>query len=461
MEKNRSRVSCSFVIILGIAALLLAAAGIAALRMLDRSAPSVTVRPGVKAIGRETTMTIEASEPKNGIRRLRAVLVQGGAELPVADMAHPAQRWWSLWRKEIRSSVRIEAAIGAGKVAGLKEGEATLRIEATNDSHARFGKGRTTVHEVRLPVLLTPPRIEALSTQHYINQGGSECVLYRVSSTAEESGVRAGDYFFRGYPKPGGPPGEMFAFFAFPYDLPLSTPITLAARDAAGNESVARFTCKLFPKRFPTETVELTDSFLGRVVPEIVSRSPSIKGQGDLLKDFLAVNGALRSENAATLRELATKTAQRPLWHGPFTQLGSSQVMAPFAEYRTYKYGGRAVDRQVHLGYDLAVTANHPIGASNDGVVALAGYFGIYGNSVLLDHGCGLMTLYSHLSSIGVTEGKAVRRGDVLGRSGSTGMAGGDHLHFAVLLQGIPVMPTEWWDPHWIEDRVESKLGPA
>jgi murein DD-endopeptidase MepM/ murein hydrolase activator NlpD len=54
-----------------------------------------------------------------------------------------------------------------------------------------------------------------------------------------------------------------------------------------------------------------------------------------------------------------------------------------------------------------------------------------------------------------------VTKGQELGRSGSTGLAGGDHLHFTMLVQGVPVNPVEWWDPHWIQDRVMRKLGEA
>jgi murein DD-endopeptidase MepM/ murein hydrolase activator NlpD len=136
-------------------------------------------------------------------------------------------------------------------------------------------------------------------------------------------------------------------------------------------------------------------------------------------------------------------------------------VMSSFADQRTYVYEGREVDHQVHLGYDLASVARSPVPAANRGIVRMAGYFGIYGNAVVVDHGHGLMTLYAHLSSLDVSEGAEVQRGQVLGRTGATGLAGGDHLHFTTLVGGLPVDPTEWWDPAWIRDRVARKLGGA
>jgi murein DD-endopeptidase MepM/ murein hydrolase activator NlpD len=155
---------------------------------------------------------------------------------------------------------------------------------------------------------------------------------------------------------------------------------------------------------------------------------------------------------------LAAETAPEPLWDGPFRQLGNSQVESGFADHRTYLHEGQEVDQQIHLGFDLASTANAPILASNTGRVVFADYLGIYGNCVIVDHGMGLQSLYAHLSSISVSAGDSVTSDDQLGLSGRTGLAGGDHLHFAILLQGWPITPMEWWDSHWIDDRIMRKL---
>jgi murein DD-endopeptidase MepM/ murein hydrolase activator NlpD len=137
-----------------------------------------------------------------------------------------------------------------------------------------------------------------------------------------------------------------------------------------------------------------------------------------------------------------------------------SKTEANFADYRTYMYNGQVVDHQTHLGFDLAGVEHMPVAAANDGVVVFAGFLGIFGNAVVIDHGCGLQSLYGHMSSFAVKEGEQVKRGQVIGRSGQTGLAAGDHVHFTILLDGIPVNPVEWWDPHWIHERIEVKLQP-
>jgi len=133
-------------------------------------------------------------------------------------------------------------------------------------------------------------------------------------------------------------------------------------------------------------------------------------------------------------------------------------VGSRFAERRTYKYNDEVIDTQVHLGYDLASVKQAPVNASNAGKVVFVGNLGIYGNAVIIDHGWGLQSIYSHMSQISVKEGDEVKRGTIIGNTGATGLAAGDHLHFGIALHGIEVQPIEWWDPHWIKDNITSKF---
>jgi len=286
-------------------------------------------------------------------------------------------------------------------------------------------------------------------------------VVYRVGPSAVRDGVQAGDAWFPGYPLPGGDEQARFALFAVPYDMDDVSRVRLVASDDVGNEARASFVDQFFPKPLRRGTIQLSDSFMERVVPPILSQTPQLESRGNLLDDFLLVNGELRRIDNEELVELGRRSAPEFLWTRAFLQMRNAQVMSDFAARRRYLYDGREVDVQDHLGFDLASTAMAPIESANDGVVVMARYFGIYGNTVVVDHGYGLMSLYGHLSSIAVTEGQSVERGQELGRSGATGLAGGDHLHFSMLLQGLPVDPREWWDPHWIHDRLKLKLGPA
>jgi murein DD-endopeptidase MepM/ murein hydrolase activator NlpD len=317
------------------------------------------------------------------------------------------------------------------------------------------------VKELRLPVRLAPPALALLSSQHYVAQGGSGIVAYRAGSTSVRDGVRAGAFFFPGSPLPGGGKEDRVALFGVPWDLPDDAGLRVVAEDDAGNASELAFVDRFFPRPPARDTIALDDAFLAKVVPEIRAQTPGIEDRGSPLENYLQINRELRKANAGELLALGARSAGAFLWTEPFLPLRNAKVMSAFADRRTYVYQGREVDAQTHLGFDLAVVARTPVPAANRGVVLLARYFGIYGNSVVVDHGLGLATLYSHLSSIEVKEGQTVERGSVIGHTGATGLAGGDHLHFTTLVRGLPVNPVEWWDGKWIRDRVASKAGPA
>ena len=414
------------------------------------SKPVVALGAPWKLVGRNAPLIVDVKDPRHGVKALRIAIEQAGKEQVLLDEHYDPPK----------PEVHFRWMPAQDKTVRLAEGAGRLSVRARNASWGGLFRGRSASIEQPFSVRLVPPRIEVLTTQHYVNQGGCDMVVYRVSESATESGVAVGPTFFRGFPMPGAADARLrFAIFAFPYDAAPNTPLRLRARDEASNEVVASFNVKVDRKVFRSRPLPIDDAFLEKVVPEILSQSPQIQDQGDLVKSYLAINRDLRKANNAQLAEMAGRSQERFLWTQPFQQLGNSQVEASFADHRTYLYKGQEIDRQDHLGYDLASTSNVPVSASNDGVVMLAGFFGIYGNTVVIDHGYGLLSLYGHLSSFAVKAGDTVKRGQAVGRSGATGLAGGDHLHYSMVLQSVQVDAREWWDPHWIKDRITAKLN--
>jgi murein DD-endopeptidase MepM/ murein hydrolase activator NlpD len=211
--------------------------------------------------------------------------------------------------------------------------------------------------------------------------------------------------------------------------------------------------------KYKKSTIPVSDDFIQAKVAPLLNDVGA--RQGNPKDVFVKVNRGLRKENEDKIREVGQKTANRMLWSGPFIQLSNSKVEANFADARTYIYHDQPIDTAYHLGFDLSVTKKYPVEAANSGVVSFVGDLGIYGNTVIIDHGLGLSTLYGHLSSIDVKEGEPVKQRQIIGKTGETGLAVGDHLHFATLLQGIPVLPKEWWDSKWIKDNIQPKLDPS
>ena len=430
------------------------------------AAPVITINAPKTSIGLQTPLDVTIETPGGRLARIEIRLEQGGRTSALFSLDSPAE---ATLTQETADRIRIARPIGKRALPTLEEG--TARLVVTASRSVLFGmRQRQSEASIEVRVRFTPPRISIVSTHHFVNHGGAEMAIYRVTPPDVTSGVRVGDTLYPGFPASGigvasADPALKVAFFALLYDQDLNTPIQLYAKDDSGNEAHGQFDYRVFPKPFHKSRVELADAFLNRVVPEIMSHVPELgppPGAGEnILPAFLRINRELRQKNAGEIRALAGRTAAQAAWDGPFRQLGNSKVESRFAEHRTYIYKGQEVDQQVHLGYDLAVTANVPVVAGNRGKVLFADYLGIYGNAVILDHGLGVQSLYGHLASIDVKAGDSVEKGQQLGRSGMTGLAAGDHLHFAILVNGSPVSPVEWWDPHWIEDRIVRKVREA
>ncbi len=437
-----------------------AAATFAALALFRVGAePELALQPETPGIGQRTEVVARVTEPSRGLGDVRLELSQGSETILLGEATFEPRPFWAFWGpRQQEHEMRIP--VGRETHDALTEGTATLRLTASRAGTWLRRPGPVLL-ERELPVRFRPPSLSVTSDLIYVAQGGSEAVVYRIGPTAVADGVQAGDMWFPGYPLPGGGEDERFALFAVPHDLGDSDQVRLVVRDDLGNEGRSAFLDRFSARPLQTSTIRLSDGFMEKVVPEILDRSPEIRGGDSLLESYLTINGDLRKINDQVLLDLAPRTREEFLWRRPFRQLSNSQVMDSFAARRTYLYEGRSVDTQDHLGFDLASVKRAPVEAANAGVVLMARYHGIYGNTVVLDHGYGLMSLYAHLSSFDVEEGASVERGAQLGRSGETGLAGGDHLHFAILLQGMPVSPVEWFDRKWIQDRLVRKLGSA
>lgn len=131
------------------------------------------------------------------------------------------------------------------------------------------------------------------------------------------------------------------------------------------------------------------------------------------------------------------------LWEGLFLRHKNAATIAEFADRPIYQHKGKIIDDQVHLGVDLASLANSEVQAANDGGVNFADRLAIYRLTIVLDHGRGFPSTYSLLSTRVVEVGQEVKKGEVIGLTGQTGLAGGDHLHFGIMVGGVLVNPIE------------------
>lgn len=436
----------------------LAVAAVTVVLFRTGSDPDIQLEVGLPAIGPKTPLTVEVGAAGRGLSHFEVAVRQGEARTVLHEQDMEPVPAWSLWTSAPPPS-RVELLLERSQLPDLRAEQATIEVIAMGAGTPLLSAPTSSVTR-SLPLRLRPPRLALQSENVFVAQGGSEAVVYTVSETAVRHGVRAGEHFFPGYPLPKGGQGEMFALFAVPYDLDDETKVELVAVDDVGNEARVAFIDRFTPRPFKTDTINVTDRFMEAVVPRILAKTPELEDHGKLLDNYVAINSELRKKNSDTLVELSEQTAPEFLWSQGFIQM-PAKVVSAFADRRTYLYEGRKVDQQDHLGFDLASVRKDAVPAANAGRVIYADYLGIYGNTVVLDHGFGLQSLYAHLSKIDVEKGSTVERGQTIGRTGATGLALGDHLHFTMLLHGLPVTPIEWWDEHWIQDRLALKLGDA
>ncbi len=410
----------------------------------------VALEPGLQALGHAPrTVTLVLDAPAGKLAAVEVRVVQQGTPRTVL-----AEDLSGAGARSLRKPVTLDAT-----ALKLQEGPAELEVDARDALwRPRPPRGPRLVQ--RFTVDLTPPKLELRTATGYVKHAGAGVVVFRAEG-ATRAGVRVGTEFFPGVAGLAPDPAVQVALFTIPYHGP-EVPPSVVAEDEAGNERVIAVPVTFLPTKFPKDTIRLTEAFLRRKLVELAPQTPSNASPEELLQAFLRVNREGRQAAEAKFRELGRgPSASTPLWTGAFRQQPNTKVFANFPEQRTYEMDGRTVDTQWHLGIDLASNRQSPVEASNAGRVVFTGPNGIYGNVVVLDHGLGLMSLYGHLSEIAVKVGQPVQRGEVLGRSGETGLAGGDHVHFAMLVRGVYTSPIEWWDDHWLRDRIVKPLADA
>jgi len=432
-------------IVLVVLLVLVVGAGIWFAPRFEWHKPQIKITPDSDTIGLGA-LAIEATDRGSGLKSFSVNLNSGGTDFPLVSEQYEQPVMQKNYTLALSS-----------KLAGLKEGPAVLRISARDRSLWSFFRGNQTSVQKNITIDITPPTLELVADDRYVNFGGVGVVVYKPAADAVSTGVKIGNYFFPGYKgQIKDHPDQFIAFFAHPYNVGEDQRATLVAVDKAGNTREMRLVYELKNVKYKKSTIPISDEFIASKVAPLLN---DVAARQATPKDvFIKVNRDLRKENEDKIRSITSKTTPSVLWKGAFRQLSNSKVEANFADARTYIYKDTVIDKAYHVGYDLSVTKHYAAEASNSGVVAFVGDLGIYGNTVIIDHGLGLFTLYSHLSSIDVKAGDQVKQGQAIAKTGETGLAAGDHLHFGVYLDGVPILPVEWWDQKWINDNVQPKL---
>ncbi len=406
----------------------------------DMEGPSISISPDCNRIGPNSNITINLTDPA-GVRSVNVAIIVKNRRTEILA------KTFSTYKTE--DSINFDL-----KNNPLPEGAFQLEISAHDANLASLHLGNTTTKTLDMRYDSTPPVINFMSLPPNVRRGGSAAIRYTISEDIQQSSVTVNDLSFKAYKQND---GSYICYFAFPHAiLPEAYTPKITAIDQAGNTTTSNLRIFALPRVFKEDIINLSDNFLKKLSARLGHLAPNAPND---FERFIAINKDVRLSNAKFLKTLSSQTASSSLWQGSFLRLPRAASRAGYADHRTYMYKGEVVDNQWHLGFDLASVKEAPIPVSNNGTVIFVGNLGIYGNLVVVDHGLGLMSLYSHLTEIKTKVGDTLNKGDILGTTGETGMAFGDHLHFGILVGGVEVTPLEWLDPKWIKDNITDRLN--
>lgn len=450
--RDRQKLKGSRFLFTGFSVMLLIAGVAGFILFFEGEKPVINLQQSSAFVGSNGKIEYTIIDRKSGIHTINVWGIQGDVKKLLHAVSNPRTKYTGVvGPQEDTRTITFDV-----KKEGFTDGPMSIMIEATDFSLRGWLRGNTVTATKVVTVDTIPPRIEILHSEKYIAPGGTGIAIYRLSDQDGRHGIEMNGIFNPGFPLGNGRNDTYISFFALPFDTKNIESLNVSAEDPAGNNTIVPFTAVYQQADQKRDSITISDGFLEKKIPEFQQYYPEM--QGDFIDKYLFSNSAIRDQNNEKIAELCKKPHSERLWQGSFDRMpGSSR--AGFADHRTYHYQGKAIDKQVHLGMDIASTQRADVRAANRGIVTFADYLGIYGNMVLVDHGQGVFSLYSHLSQMNVAPGDIVDQKTVLGLTGTTGMAGGDHLHFSMLVHGVFVTPKEWWDQHWVTVTIEDPIA--
>ncbi|RUM60677.1 MAG: M23 family peptidase [Persephonella sp.] len=391
----------------------------------------------LKVISKNYSVKFRIVDDHSGLKDIKIIISQDGEDKFVKEISFPEK----VKEKE------IDVNIDADKYK-LKKGEVDLIVSVTD----RGLFENKTILPFRFILDPDPPIITKLYTQQYIMNGGSAFAFFKVSKDTEKVYIHMENLKFNCFSGLFKDKTVYACAFPYPYYWNTKKKIFVSAVDKAGNITTLPIPYRFKLKKYRRSVVNISDKFIEEKVKPLVKD----KNITDPVEMFKYVNVVLRKENEKVIHNITrTVVIKKPMFKTKLARMKRAAVLGGFADYRKYRYKGKIIEGAdaYHKGMDMASIKNAEVPAAEDGVVVYTGNLGIYGNTIIIEHGLGVFTLYSHLLDFAVKKGDIVKRGQLIAHTDTTGLAVGDHLHFGVLIQGLEVHPIEWFDKRWLKTR--------
>ena len=388
----------------------------------------------------------------SGIKFIRAILNDGKNSIVLF------KKLFEVSKKEYILDIKFPKT---GFVSNKKNFE--LTIEAIDASKWNFLSGNKAIKKSVIHVDTKRPELIVINNSYKIIKGGVATVVFKAKDiNLKELYIQTNfDKIF--YPISFYKDDYYISLLAWP-SSEKTFKATIVARDYAGNVAKSRVRFYLKGKKYRVSKINLKDRFLDGKIADLAEEENPNSTNMDRIEKFKFVNEDLRKRNEDKISEITAKVSRERISSfsmNPFYPLKNAAAVASFGDHRYFKYDGNLVSESYHLGLDLASTAGADVVVSNAGEVVYAQYNGIYGKNIIISHGLGVYSLYGHNSSFLVDEGEQVKAGDVISKTGMTGLALGDHLHFGMIVQGVEVRPEEWMDKNWMKDNIFGVINSA
>lgn len=338
-----------------------------------------------------------------------------------------------------------------------------VQVFAQDASKWNFLNGNKIIKEFVLNIDKRKPELETISHSYKIKQGGSAIVIFKASDEHIKDLYIETNFGKKFIPQPFYKDGYFISLIAWPVKQD-SFRATIVATDHAGNTSRSYVPLYLKQKSYKISRINISNRFLKGKIYELAKSFAETENIENPLEQFKAINEDIRAKNEKLIHEITSKvpTGQINSFNiKKMYPLKSAIVVASFGDHRKYIYKRKYLSESYHLGVDLASNAKAKIKPQNSGDVVFSDFNGLYGNMPIIHHGLGLYTLYGHCSEVSVSKSNFINAKSTIARTGKSGYAMGDHLHFGVLIQGIEVRPAEWMDQSWINSNITKVIKNA
>ncbi len=415
----------------------------------ERVKPNI-ITPSISYWNLQWNVPIKISD-SSGIKSYKVTLTINGEEKVLLNNSGKN-------KQEVEFSLPIPTTINIAD-----DDKLLYKIEAIDNSKWRFFLGNVNVKELDLIVDRSKPKVRIVAMSNKITRGGSAAVVFFAEDNAiGDIAVSNGYQSFVAFPFV----KEHYYISIVPWSI--QNPNfqgSIIIKDKAGNIRKSNIGFAQYARNYRVSNLVLKDSFIDGKISELIDNIDErpLDSFTSRLEMFKYINETIRERD---LESIKSKILNLSLWNAGdsikeinvFKPLKDAYIVGLYGDHRKYSINKQDAGESYHLGTDLAKIKNMPIVASNDGIVVMSSELGIHGNAIMIDHGYGITSLYAHLSEQYVKEGDTVKRGDIIGKTGATGLAFGDHLHFGILIQGIPVLSTEWMDSKWLKSNINDVL---